>query len=242
MINGDQVTPRAFIKMVVLGHYHMWYLYMIIGIYMVVPILRKITGNSELSRYFLVLSVLFTFVIPTIASIPAFAWVSKVTNKLMLHITVGYASYFVLGKFLNDTEIIGAKAKVVYLLGLLGTASTILITAKLTYDAGVAKDYYGNFTIGVALQAIAIFLFVKNHRGTWDGKKFISTSDSISKYTFGIYLVHPFFIEVLRYFLGITPNMCLGFISVPLFAAGIFLLSLGTVALMRKAHFLRQFV
>ena len=38
------------------GHYHLWFLYMIVGLYLLIPLLRPIVQNETLMRYFLLLA------------------------------------------------------------------------------------------------------------------------------------------------------------------------------------------
>jgi len=45
-------------------NYHLWFLIMLIGLYITVPIFRKITESSQLTKYFLIVSLIFTFLIP----------------------------------------------------------------------------------------------------------------------------------------------------------------------------------
>ena len=40
VLKNTKITLIQFIKTILLGHYHMWYLYVMIGIYLITPILR----------------------------------------------------------------------------------------------------------------------------------------------------------------------------------------------------------
>ncbi len=53
------------IKLIIRGYSHLWFLHMIIGLYLLVPLLRKITENTRLTRYFLILAAIFSIIIPT---------------------------------------------------------------------------------------------------------------------------------------------------------------------------------
>ena len=48
------------------GNYHMWFIPMIIGLYMSVPILKEILKSKSTTKYFIVLSFIFAFVVPQI--------------------------------------------------------------------------------------------------------------------------------------------------------------------------------
>ncbi len=61
----DEPFCNSFIN----GHYHMWFLFMIVGLYLIVPfLLRPIVRDEKLLRYFLLLTLIFTFLLPQIAS------------------------------------------------------------------------------------------------------------------------------------------------------------------------------
>ncbi|MDO4798577.1 MAG: hypothetical protein Q4A01_11240 [Coriobacteriales bacterium] len=55
---------NAAIRELVVGHYHMWYVPMLVGLDLVIPLLRPIARNDRLSRYFIALSLAFAFLLP----------------------------------------------------------------------------------------------------------------------------------------------------------------------------------
>ena len=57
---------HTFLMAILTGYYHMWFLFMIIGLYLVTPLMRKIAEDRRMLNYFLVLSMIFGFLIPTI--------------------------------------------------------------------------------------------------------------------------------------------------------------------------------
>lgn len=78
---------KNFISAFIKGHYHLWFLYMIIGLYMITPFLRKIIEDERMTRYFLLLAFVFSVIIPEITSvINVFSeeygeWVERVVNQ-----------------------------------------------------------------------------------------------------------------------------------------------------------------
>lgn len=51
------------------GHYHMWFLPMIIGLYLCVPILRRIILDQAVMKYYLFLAFFFAFFFPQVISV-----------------------------------------------------------------------------------------------------------------------------------------------------------------------------
>lgn len=62
-----------FIKNLTCGNYHLWYLYMLIGVYVTIPILQYISKNKTLLVYLTVLSCIFTSIIPTLRKVQFFS-------------------------------------------------------------------------------------------------------------------------------------------------------------------------
>lgn len=59
----DKVT--AIIK----GPFHMWFIFMIIGLYICLPIIKAIVKNPFTAKYFLVIALIVTFIFPTVTSL-----------------------------------------------------------------------------------------------------------------------------------------------------------------------------
>lgn len=60
--NGIASAIVSFVE----GHYHMWFVFMIIGIYVCVPFVKEIVKSERLVKYYLILSFSFAFLIPQI--------------------------------------------------------------------------------------------------------------------------------------------------------------------------------
>ncbi|MBR2661951.1 MAG: acyltransferase family protein [Clostridia bacterium] len=66
---GKDRSIASFVSSFIKGHYHLWFIYMIIGLYIITPMLNRIVSDEKLLRYFLILSFVFAIVIPEIISI-----------------------------------------------------------------------------------------------------------------------------------------------------------------------------
>ena len=71
-------TLREFL----LGHYHMWYLPMIAGLYLVIPLMKPITQDELAEKWFIILGCIFTIVLPHMSSLAPFFPFSK---ELVIH-------------------------------------------------------------------------------------------------------------------------------------------------------------
>ena len=113
------------------GHFHMWFLYMIVGLYMIVPFFRKIVQDKALTAYFLVLSFIFAYIIPEaillvrLAS-PDFAnKLQTIINQMNFNFGLGMSFFFVLGYYLSHTELTKKYENLCLILGLFGFLITI---------------------------------------------------------------------------------------------------------------------
>ena len=215
------------------GHFHLWFIPMIIGIYLCLPLLQPITASKELRQYFLILSFLFAFVIPQFIHLihdfigDPFSSVASAFNgfisNMNMQFVLGYSFYFVLGYELHHLELTRRHRKIIYMLGFLGFASTILLDAIVAWRTQTpCQTYYGNFTVNVAFEAISVFLLFKyfsfSHHSL---NRFFAL---LSQCSFGAYLVHIFFRDVLAG-IGLDTLTFAPVISVPVKSALVVLLS-----------------
>ena len=83
------------------GHYHMWFLFMIVGFYIAVPIIRKITENKNVAIYFILVSFVATFLIPQLLNFRPFSYAGSIVEKMKFKITMGYTPYFIMGLYIH---------------------------------------------------------------------------------------------------------------------------------------------
>lgn len=188
------------------GHYHMWFIPMMIGLYMSVPILRPLTNDLKKIRYFLILSLVFTFIIPELLRLAQdfgndlviyeTAAVSTLYENMHMDIFVGFPSYFLLGYYMYYFDLTGKQRCLIYALGAAGFILTVCLGMAATYKSGIpCNSYFSNFTVNVLMMSVAVFTFFKYSAFFTDhaGRKITK----LSKYTFGVYLTHPMIIELL---------------------------------------------
>lgn len=199
-------------EQVIRGHYHMWFLFMIVGLYLIIPLIRKIVESRELTKYFLALSLVFTFIIPQgITLVSLFNKNIEVRANLIIqdinfHFTLGYICYFVLGYYLSKVDISKKARYIIYILSIIGFASTFLGSSFIAvYTNESSGLMFDNFTLNVMLQSLGVFVFFKYNVGTTGLREKKQTSIAkLSKYSFGAYLVHAMIIEQLDNILGLN--------------------------------------
>lgn len=208
--------------------HHMWFIPMMIGVYMCIPIIKQIVGTKESTKYFLILSFIFAFIIPQSGNLAndfiggLFSLgINKINaiaiNNMKMNLVLGYSFYFILGYYLNNLELTKKQRTVVYCLGAVGFLSTILLNAAVAWKTNKpCQLYYDYFNVNVALEAIAVHTLFKYRN--FDNEKLNSFISQLSKYSFGVYLVHVFVIELLKV-IGLDTMRFLPIVSVPVISA-----------------------
>lgn len=218
-------SVQAALYQVLLGktHFHLWFLYMIVGLYLVTPILRAfVRGASQGElRWFLLLAFFFASLLPTLLRLRPSQTVSLWVNNLNLHLVLGYVGYYVLGYYLKTFPLNRVVELLAYALGILGGVVTVGGTAWLSQGRGqLVQTLYNYDSPNVVLMSVAVFVFFRYVLGvSEEGRRRVS---GVAKVSFGIYLVHVFFLMVLDWLditvLSITPAL-----AVPALTAVVFI-------------------
>lgn len=201
------------ISMLISGHYHMWFILMIIGLYICIPFIKPIAEDEKRTKYYLLLALIFAFVIPTLTALSkdftgglvakGVSAINEDVNFMNMKMVLGYSGYFVLGYYLNKITLTKRQRTIIYVLGMIGFISTILLTSAVTIKTQqYCENYYGNFCINVLLESIAVFTFFKYKN--FSAEKLHPIIMKLSKYSFGVYLVHALVIEQLDKWFGLN--------------------------------------
>ncbi|MFI3114833.1 MAG: acyltransferase family protein [Clostridia bacterium] len=225
-------NPVNFVKSIISGHFHMWFLYMIVGLYLALPILRKIAENRQIMLYFLILSFVFVYIFRFLSIFNGFSYVIDVINqKSSINLFLGYSSYFLTGHFL-DTQTVNKKN--IYTLGVASMFFTIFATIVLSKNTGVpSSEFFSYFMPNVYFSSVFIFVLFKNKVKRVDISKIVQLS-------FGVYLIHPY-VNSLIYNYITTSNMH-PIYSVILISCVSFILSNLIIFMISKVQILNKYI
>lgn len=220
---------------------HLWYLYILIGIYLILIPLKRFIDNSSNREICIFTAILIfgNFVIPTIN----IAFGTKIENYMLF---TQYVTYVLLGYIIGGlhAEDNGREKKAIdnitnrggVQLGLWLFASVIkiIIQYAAVMRCGEGSALILGDRIFTMIQALSVFCLFKKYM---DSIHVGRLAKSISRCSFGIYLIHPFFINLLYKMVDITPTnfplLGIGF-AIPLLWFIVFLLSWGGTFIMLK--------
>lgn len=229
------------------GHYHLWFLFMIAGLYLAVPILKKITESAEITRYFLILSLAFSFILPQgmkllSVFVPGFNEpLETISQNINFHVAVGYSGYFVLGYVLSERKLDKKQRSIIYILSVVGFLGTVVLASIVSVLKKEPIDVFDDyFSVTVLLESVGIFTLFKNMKLS-PSDKAISVISKLSKYSFGVYLVHALFLETLDKF-GIDVYWINPIISIPVITVITLILSFAVSAILNRIPILKKYI
>jgi len=272
-INGQPINSGSIIQGILTGpYYQFWYLYLLVGLYLLTPILRVVMAQADrvLIKYLLVLWLLGTFILPFIYLLTPYQLDSNVLQF------TGYAGYFILGAFLVTVQI--RRLWLAILTGL-GVALTAIGTYVLAATVGGKEMYWFQlyFSPTLILASAALFMLLmtvqkpfgvhsppiltpsiqpspnlmspENHSeavsktsGQSKGRKLLAV---ISANTLGLFLLHPMVLDALQkgYFgFTINGNTLNSVASVPLNTAIVLFVSLGILLALKRIPGLKKLI
>jgi len=218
---------------------HLWYMYVIIGLYLALPILRAFVAKADdaLMDYAVLLLLIMTSILPAVLSI------TGIHMKINFPFKGVYVTYYILGYYLRKKspfteEMKGSLVKLAVLLPLL---CVVLITGSEKIDISYSSPI-------IVIWAIVIYELIRMSCSKAEDKA-KSANSGISvfcgfmrEYIFGIYLIHTVFLNLCYKMLGFTPLMAGGYILIPVFIILDFCVSFVGAWLMRKIPGLRRIV
>ena len=229
IINEDTKFSRI-IAATISGHFHLWFLKMLLGLYIVTPILKVIVSNKQTEKYFIYIAVITCFVTPML--FPTIGFVNSGIrgmiegwyNTMNIKIALGYTGYFVLGHFLNTYTVNKKISNVIYVFGVASLICVIILTYFYSHFLGKTTELFMEYlTPFTLLEAVAVFLFVK-HKCNAIPVKYNSLINNFAKMSFGIYLVHILVMFLLSK-IGITSSTFHPSFFIPCFTLFVFIVS-----------------
>ena len=175
------------------GPFHMWFVPMLIGLYICTPLIKKIITDDKSIIYFLILSFIFASLIPTVSLLikdfsggiinRLSAAIASCLDKLKIHMVLGYSGYYILGHYLNKTNLREKVQNIIYILGIFGFGLTIILTFAVSRKANrLVENYFDYLTLNVLFSSAAVFVWFKTRK--YSSSKINALMAKLSKQTF----------------------------------------------------------
>lgn len=185
--------------------YHLWFVYMIIGIYFLLPVFQAlydlVFDRREMQVYLLVIWFVVTC-IPTYWPIPSLALLQQ--GSLL-----GYGGYFLIGGIIASSDRNQVATLVWFIIYVIGVVITFFLTLHFSEQANAAVETaYTYFSPNVAVTAIAAFILFKRARISNYFAKYLQ---SIGDKSFLVYFMHVVFIKPV--------STAISIVNLPMFAS-----------------------
>ena len=235
-IKSTILTPAAI---------HLWFVYAILGLYFLVPVLSAISEERKQSAltYYTVIWFLFASLLPYIRlfgiNIPANLGTWHFVNEIPQF--YNYSGYFTLGYILYNTR----ESKPLTNLSMLAFAASatsmfILVLLDSSAKKALTQDYWEFKTPLVVIMSASLFYIAKNFNGALSKAQKASTY--LSGLTFGVYLCHVAIIYLVCDMYGWVLQSIPLFFRLPIQALTFTILSFSVAAIISKIPFLRKII
>ncbi|MCR5249600.1 MAG: acyltransferase family protein [Lachnospiraceae bacterium] len=177
---------------------HLWYLYLLIGLYLLLPAYRAVAKHCEKPVFVYLMAVGFVFL-----SLLTLTGIWDVTSAFHIQIPAVYTLYFFLGYGIASEKFkLGRGAG--FLLFLAGVLLTVFLSAAqfATKNKGMTEILSSYSSPAVVLQSAGLFALLWPSKAKEKEGKFLRSLDAT---TFGIYLVHLILLRLVLRYAGFDP-------------------------------------
>lgn len=224
------------------AYFHLWYLYLLMGLYAVTPVLRVLVKhlNRKLFLYLLILWFTGTVTTPIIHNFTDFSF------DPITFVFFNWVGYFLFGVYLIKAHIRRTAAYVVAVLGLVGAViGDWLITGVVGEQFTGTFHNYMSATIIVGSTALFFYLTTLNTRRLDRHVTLNRFIGWVSQNTLPIYLIHMLVLVTFTQGLfGFYLNTLtfLPLVDVPLFAFIVFGVSASIIYVLKRIPYITKLV
>lgn len=228
------------------GNLVYWYLYMMIGVYIILPILRAVTRvlSKEELLYVIVILFISNSILPFSDTL---TWeiavlIRRFTNALMIKNLIPYALLLMIGYYLSRYELKKNQENLLIAVGIVGMIFTVYMCRKTTFYSGKLELLWASdFAPGMVMSAVAIFIFCKKISEIKYTRKLENKILSLGSLSFGVYLTHNIITNYLRYW-GMDGRFLNVMAGIPIVTILIYVITAGLVYFLRKIKLIKYWM
>ena len=238
------VNFKFFWNYIIEGHYHLWFICALIVIYILIPVLKVIAANPQVTIYLLVIYFVLAFVPNFLVNISYTLReiIEPIMEKYDSQMFDNYICYFLLGYLVSKYNFSIRKRAMIYILALLSLAFTIIMSYDISVKMGVPDArWYDSYIPTTLCICIAIFLFFKYEIPQIKSEKTKKIIIVLSNLCFGMYLSHDFIIQVL-FKIGLSTVSYNPIFAVPINTVLVFIGSFIISFIISKVPIIRKYI
>ena len=210
---------------------HMWYIYLLISLYLITPILRNWVKQTSEKEQLFCLGVLyiFTILLNEISSI------FNIEIAFTVPITTGFVFSYLLGNYLYNNELSSKVKSSFYFLGVVSVLAIILLTYFEMFE------YLIQYTSTLCM-IIAINVYIIFKDKEFSNKKVCNVICILGKCSLGIYLIHQLFINIIYKVIKFDLILKIPYLGIILYFLIIFIPSFVTIYLLKKIKIIDKYL
>lgn len=177
-----------------------WFFPALFGVYLCMPLFASVIKEKRIKvfNYIAFLGFILNCFIPFVINL----FNLNVTISISMLVCNGAILYALIGYLLDKNDIALRNRILIYMLAVIGLLMHIIGTYKLSITSNsIVETFKGYYNLPCVLYSIGIFVFAKNILNKIDKPLFI---EKFSKYSFPIYLVHIFVIDIIHGLLNLN--------------------------------------
>lgn len=192
-LQGEETTViTGWIRNLFMGRSwpHMWYLYLLIGLYLMLPFYKMITERASERQilYLIILLIVFVSIIPMLQS-------AGVECGFYIPTGIIYPVYLFMGFLLHRK-----KLPVEYGIGIFAVCSAVILTLTLFGSEETSALFSDYASVTVIGQSAGMFI-IMDHMTKPLGR----FAAGLDRCTFGIYLIHMIGVKAVMKWVGFDP-------------------------------------
>lgn len=185
--------------------YHMWFVYTLVGIYLLCPFLKRIVNQCTWQQLVLLLGIIL---FPTTLR-PILNQIFPVYIQLFSPLLEGYIGYFLLGYLLGNAKLPRVTRRLIYLGGLAGYGACLLGNLAQASSEGISLPMNGGYMLNHYLLSAGLFVFVRTffEKHMLRLERFSRPLKKMSSLVFGVYWVHVLILNILTFLVNFQESL-----------------------------------
>jgi len=244
IVHGEVISGSSILQGVLMGpSIHFWYLYLLLGLYLITPMLRLVMAYATQNILRLIIAVWFL----GNGVIPLLGLLVGINLNSNVFLVAGWVGYYVLGAYALRIRV---STSVLYVLMLWGLAWTIVGTYVVVGIVGqhFNQFFYDSSSFAMIAFSFALFLLLARVPSKMIEQRFPLGNrvlNLISQNTLAIFLFHVIVLELIQKgYLGfqISLSTMNPILAVPLITAVTLLICLAVIIPLKKIPIIKRLI